>query len=65
MSDLQEGLGIILAARKSDEPFITVRLQAAIDVMSVEPYYEHLKLLRAIFHVPEPTPEEGGESDGA
>ena len=65
MSDLQEGLSIILAARKSDEAFITVRLQAAIDVMSVEPYYEHLKLLRAIFHVPEPTPEESGESDGA
>lgn len=65
MSDMQQAIQIILAARKSDEAFITVRLQAAIDVMSVEPYYEHLKLLRAIFHVPEPTPEEGGEADGA
>ena len=65
MSDLQEGMSIILAARKSEEAFITVRLQAAIDVMSVEPYYDHLKILKAIFHVPEPTPEESGEQDGA
>ena len=65
MSDLQQGLQLILDARKNDEAFITVRLQAAVDVMSVEPYYEHLKLLRAIFHVPEPTPEESGEQDGA
>lgn len=63
MSDLQQGLQLILDARKNDEAFITVRLQAAVDVMSVEPYYEHLKLLRAVFHVPEPAEE--GESDGA
>ena len=65
MSDMQQALQIILDAKKKDEPFVAVRLQAAIDVMSVEPYYEHLKLLRAIFHVPEPTPEESGEQDGA
>lgn len=64
MSDLQQALQIIIDAKKNDEPFVLIRLQAAVDVMSVEPYYEHLKLLRAVFHVPEPA-EEGGEADGA
>ena len=65
MSDMQQAIQIILDAKRKDEAFITVRLQAAVDAMSVEPYYDHLKLLRAIFHVPEPTPEESGEQDGA
>ena len=65
MSDLQEGLRIVFNKLLEDDRYHPCRLEAAIDVMSVEPYYDHLKLLRAIFHVPEPTPEERGEQDGA
>lgn len=64
MSDIQEGLSIILNELRENERYIPCRLEAAIDVMDVVPYYEHLKILRAIFHVPEPT-EESGEQDGA
>jgi hypothetical protein len=39
-------------------------MQAAIDVMEVIPAYDHLTVLRAIFHVQPPIPEESGETDG-
>lgn len=65
MSDIQEGLSIILDELREDKRYIPCRLEAAIDVMEVVPYYDHLKILKAIFHVPEPTPEESGEQDGA
>lgn len=62
MSDLQQALQIILDTKRKNEPFISVRIKAAIDAMEVVPYYDHLNILRAIFHVA--TPEESGEQDG-
>ena len=63
-SEVQEAVAIILGQKLKDAAFIAPRMQAAIDVMEVIPSYYHLTVLRAIFHVQPPTPEESGENDG-
>lgn len=63
-SEVQEAVAIILNQKLKDAAHIAPRMQAAIDVMEVIPAYDHLAILRAIFHVEPPIPEESGESDG-
>lgn len=63
---IREALQIVLDELKKDRPSFVPRLEAAIDVMGILSDYEHLAVLKAVFHVAPPLkPKESGEEDGA